>query len=481
MFKSPWVVVVAIVVVGCLLWAAVKAGGRFSRWLHEPIEPDKPRWTYALTPIAAALAPLAAFSALLPSYLNQQQSDRKFMAEAVRSRNDAEWQRARLDTEMWNTQFAETETRFASTNEQTRAIAALQLADLDVSPKPAATGDAPSDANYPHFAPAYVQLAVALPMEQSPGARAALVMALQKLIDFARNKRNREWQYGLANQLADTNRQTKRALTDALAHYAAANNVQARPTLATLAVVAPFTSDEETTMVTLRDVMATDAFQAEKRIETRLRAAMTENARRASDAALLATVRGRAAHLADVREALATALCALEAPPGASAKNDAASVVSNAAATIGSATAPVADALQALPVPLPALPKPPPASDSARTPLRLQLQDCFLAGADLRGAFLSNADLTGANLNGANLAGTNLATANAEAARRLPPSAAKAVFDPERKRMETLRIKYPHFPWPVAKPIQNASGAPPQSATAPNAQKDVGTAGSVAP
>lgn len=143
MLKSPWVIAgVVLVVVGCLVWLFVKAGKRLVSWLNEPVEPNKPRWAYALMPLAAALAPLAAFSVLLPSYFTQQQSDRKFTAEAERSRTDAQWHRVRLDTEARASQFAEVQTRLGSPNEKTRAVAALQLADLASLPKPAAGSSA---------------------------------------------------------------------------------------------------------------------------------------------------------------------------------------------------------------------------------------------------------------------------------------------------------------------------------------------------
>ena len=99
MLKSPSVIAgIVVVVVGLLAWLLVRGSKRVREWLHEAVEPGKPRWTYALTPLAAALAPLAAFSALLPTYLSQQQSDRKFMTEADRSRTDSTWQHIRLDS-----------------------------------------------------------------------------------------------------------------------------------------------------------------------------------------------------------------------------------------------------------------------------------------------------------------------------------------------------------------------------------------------
>jgi len=443
--KSPWVVaVVAVVVVVLLVGVFVKAGNRLLHWLHQPIEPGKPRWTYALTPLAAALTPLAAFSVLLPSYFSQQRSDSKFMVEAERSRTDAQWQRARLDTEAWDAQFRETQARFGNPNDQTRAIAALQLADLATAPKPTAEGDAASDANYPRFRPVCVQLAVALPMEQNAGARTAQLAALQKLAAFAKEKKNAAWQRSFANQLADANRQTARTFTDALARYAAANDASRPQTLAVLATVAPFTPDPVLAQTTLTDFMAASDFQAGKRIGVRLREAATGEQRRTGDALLLASVRNRATHLADTRDALANALRALDAPPPAPG------VVADRAAK----------ALPSLPN-APALPQlASPASAPAQTPERLRLQNCFLAGADLRGAFLHNADLSGANLTGANLVGANLVTANPVVARRLPPSVTKAVFASDDKELATLRRQYPRYSW-SAVTKKEATDAPP--------------------
>ncbi len=412
MLKSPWVIAgVVLVFVACLVWFFVRVGKLFLNWLHEPVEPNKPRWTYALTPLAAALAPLAAFSALLPSYFNQQQSDRKFMAETQRSRTDAEWHQIRLDTETQASQFTEVQTRFGSPDARTRAVAALQLADLALLPKPAAGGSAFDEENYPRFASTGAQMALALQMEQNPDVRAALGQATRKLTAFAGEK-NTAWQYALANQLADTNRRVKQSLTRALARYAAANDVTQPPTLQVLATIAPFVARPETTTVVLKDVMATEQFRADKRIGIRLRDALTPEQRRAADASLLATLQVRAAHLVDSRDALADALRALK------------------------------PASEPAPTLLPGAKK--------QTRHTLQLADCFLSGADLRGAFLKNADVARADLNGANLAGADLTAANVEAAVHLPPSVTKANFGPDSERLQALKKKYRSYNWAEA-------------------------------
>lgn len=414
MLKSPWVIAgVVLVFVACLVWFFVRVGKLFLNWLNEPVEPNKPRWTYALTPLAAALAPLAAFSALLPSYFNQQQSDRKFMAETQRSRTDAEWHQIRLDTETQASQFTEVQTRFGSPDAKTRAVAALQLSDLALLPKPAAGGSSTFDEeNYLHFAPTGAQMALALQMEQDPNVRAAMSGAVRKMIGFAGEKKNTSWQYALANQLADANRRVKQSLTRALARYAAANDVTQPPTLQVLATIAPFVARPETTTVVLKDVMATEQFRADKRIGIRLRDALTPEQRRAADASLLATLQVRAAHLVDSRDALANALRALK------------------------------PASEPAPTLLPSAKK--------QTRHTLQLADCFLSGADLRGAFLKNADVARADLNGANLAGADLTTANVEAAVHLPPSVTKANFGPDSERLQALKKKYRSYNWAEA-------------------------------
>lgn len=411
--KSPWGIAgIILVVVGCLAWFSVTAGKRLRNWLHEPVEPNKPRWTYALTPLAAALAPLAAFSALLPSYFNQQRSDRKFMAETQRSRTDAEWHQIRLDTEMQASQFTEAQTRLGSPDAKTRAVAALQLADLALLPKPTAGGGAFDAENYSRFASTGAQMALALQMEQNPDVRAALGQATQKLTAFAGEKKNMAWQYALANQLADANRRVKQSFTQTLARYAAANEVTKPPTLRVLSTVAPFAARPETTMVVLKGVMATDRFRADKRIGIRLRDAQTFAQRRAADASLLAAVQLRATHLVDSRDALADALRALK---------------------------PASE-------PAPTLP----AAATKQSKRTLQLADCFLCGADLRGAFLNNADVTGADVNGALLAGADLTMANVEAALHLPPSVTQADFGANSERVQALKKKYRDYHWAEA-------------------------------
>jgi hypothetical protein len=139
MLKSPLAIAaIVLVVLLFVVWLFFRSSRRLRAWLHEPVEPGKPRWTYALTPLASALAPLAAFSVLLPNYFNQQQSDRKFMAEADRNRTDSNWQRTRLDTEARAAEFIAVQSRFGSSDAKTRAVAALQLADLALLPKPSA-------------------------------------------------------------------------------------------------------------------------------------------------------------------------------------------------------------------------------------------------------------------------------------------------------------------------------------------------------
>lgn len=94
---------------------------------------------------------------------------------------------------------------------------------------------------------------------------------------------------------------------------------------------------------------------------------------------------------------------------------------------------------------------PPAAKEERSKQHSLQLEDCFLAGANLRKAFLNNADLVGANLNGANLAGADLTAANVEAAVYLPPSVTEALFGPDSQRLQVLKEKYPHYNWQAAK------------------------------
>ena len=206
MLKSPWVIAgIVVVVVGLLLWLFVRTSKRATAWLHEPVEPGKPRWTYALTPLAAALAPLAAFCALLPSYLNQQQSDKKFMMEADRSRTDSTWQRIRLDSEAQSAQYVEIQNRFGSGDAKTRAVAALQLADIALQQKASATEnavDTVDEENYPRFLATGTQLALALQMEENADVRAADREALRTLFAFARAGGNTEWQITLTNRLA---------------------------------------------------------------------------------------------------------------------------------------------------------------------------------------------------------------------------------------------------------------------------------------
>lgn len=405
-------------------------------WLHEPVEPGKPRWTYALTPLAAALAPLAAFSALLPSYLNQQQSDKKFMAEADRSRTDSTWQRIRLDSEGQSAQYNEVQGRFGSPDARTRAVAALQLADLALQRKASADSDAPDDAGYPYFSPTGTQLALALQMEENPDVRAADRDALQKLLAFARANGKTDWQIALANRIADANRRTARSLTEDLGRYGAINDVTDAATLQALATVAPFAAQPDDTILGLRDLMATRDFRADRRIGARLRSALPADLRRTGDAALLSAIQAKALHLIDTRDALAEALRSPKpAPAPAGAGNG-----------------------------MPKLPKlallPP---GGAETPTEtLRLQSCFLAGANLWGASLGGAEVTGANFGGANLKYADLRGANLPAAVRLPSSVTKAAQGPDKEQIPALKQKYPNFDWTsVAARGANAAAGPP--------------------
>ena len=414
--KSPWIVAGVILALVVVAWLFVKGEKHIQQWLHEPVEPGKPRWTYALTPLAAALAPLAAFSALLPSYLRQQQSDRKFMAEAERSRSGEQWERARIDAQTQETQFADAQARFGSANAQTRAQAALLLGELALLPKPTGRADIFDDANYIHFATTSTQMALALQMEQNADVRAAISTALQRMTAFAAGK-NAAWQHELANALASANRRTRQEFLRALAHHTAAHGSPAPSTLRTLATVAPFTSQTEVTAQTLRDLAATEPFHGEHRIATRQREAATNEQRRTLNSTLLVSVQASAAHLIDTRDALANALRALK--PGTTPAKPA--TLADLASTVGQA----------------------PKAEEKHT---LELADCFLAGADLRNADLSNADLSKTNLNGADLNGANLATASVETA-ILPPSVIGANFGQNTEWVERLKAKYPQYHW----------------------------------
>ena len=436
--KSPWVTwLIVVVVVGLLLWFLLRGSKRFLAWVKEPVEPDKPRWTYILTPLAAALAPLAAFSVLLPSYLNQQRADTKFMAESQRTRTDAEWYRIRQDTETQEGRFNEAQARFGSAEEKIRAIAALQVAELSFRPRPTG-GGAANDENYPHFSPTGAQLAIALQMEQNADVRAALREGLRKMIAFAGEKNNLGWRIGLINNLAAANRRVQRTFTESLGRYAVAHDLNQLPALQTLAVLAPFSSERDATLLAIRDLTRTGTFQADKQIGATLRDAATTDQRRQADAALIATIQSQAAHLMDVRDALAEALRAK--PP------------------VAAAATPLA--LPAIPASLPAgLPSIPGLPTAAAKPT-LKLDSTFLAGANLWGATLTDAEVTGANFTGANLKHTELTGANIDKALRLSSSVTKGDHGPDKSRLPALKAKYPHFPWAEVEQREAAPAVP---------------------
>jgi hypothetical protein len=432
MLKLPLLITLAVLILVVFLVWLLFFGGykKLKDWLNEPVEPEKPRWTYALTPIAAALAPLAAMSALLPSYFNQQSSDKKFMQEAERNRTDSTWQKIRLDTQALSGEFLEVQTRFASPDDKTRAVAALQLGALALRPLPSATNETVDDANYPNFIPTATQLAVALQMEQNADVRAADRESLRKMIAFAAAGQNSDWQYTLANQLANSNRRLARTFTESLGRYASVNDVRDVTTLRTLATVAPFSPQPDTTMIALRDLMKTDDFQGDRRIGARLRDSLTPEMRRTGDASLLSAVQVSAARLIDSRDALADALRSLK--PG-----DAAPAVS-------------------------LLP-----STKAPTKQTLKLQGCYLAGANLWEAYLGNADVTGANFTGANFKHSHLTGANLESSVRLHSSITKASQGPDKERLPSLKQKYPHFDWAT---MENKSAEVPQPMGDPAAE-----------
>ena len=440
MLKSPWVIaLIVVVVVGLLLWFLLRGGKRFLAWVKEPVEPDKPRWTYILTPLAAALAPLAAFSALLPSYLNQQRADSKFMAEASRSRTDAEWYRIRQDTETQEAQFNEAEARFGSPEEKTRAIAALQVAELALRPRPTGSAAA-TEENYPHFSSTGAQLALALGMEGNADVRAALRQGLRKLTAFAGEKGNPAWQVALTNQLAEANRRVQRSFGESLGRYSVSHDLNQAAPLQTLAVLAPFSSERETTMLAIRDFTRTPAFQADKQIGAALRQAAPADGRPQADATLIATLQAQAAHLIDVRDALAEALRVKPA--------------------VAAATTPLA-----LPAGLPAISLPAglpgaTASSGAAAKPTLNLTDTFLAGANLWQAHLAGAEVTGANFTGANLKHTDLTGANLDKALRLSSSVTKSDQGPDKSRLTALKAKYPHFTWAEVEQREAAKTAP---------------------
>lgn len=157
----------------------------------EEVEPNKPRWTYLITPVGALIGSFVVFFGILLTYV---QNDDKNRAERLLNAKRLTHENAENTVRRLETQFSEVQNRLSNSDPRTRAVAVSQLADLALTPLPADALDDVSETvkasdfsrkHYPFFLRSIRQYATTLPMEENTNVRATMKVSVERLVRFA--------------------------------------------------------------------------------------------------------------------------------------------------------------------------------------------------------------------------------------------------------------------------------------------------------
>ncbi|MDX1931064.1 MAG: pentapeptide repeat-containing protein [Capsulimonadales bacterium] len=283
---------------------------------------------------------------------------------------DDRWERHALNNELAQALYRVGD----ASNPVMRIYGARCLTDLALKQLQGNSGALMSE-KYPFFAPAANCLAAAVPLEEHPAVRYEIRVALNALIQFAREGGQRML-YVLIQALAEANRAALRAFTDTLGRYLAKHGAEERA-LPPLLGFLSFSANKEATLRCLITLAQDPEVEALRDRQAALRIAQATFGEPAASGnnTLIDTLAVRGARLLDARDALANALHALTPPPPESEASSR-------------------------------------AFEEWRNTRRLYLYGVFLVGARLCGTQLPGCILAKAHLEGANLEGANLLAAD---------------------------------------------------------------------
>ncbi len=278
-------------------------------------------------------------------------------------------------------QFVDIENRLASSEPMMRANAALRLAEFGTRliPRTAKENEAdptpPRNAkNNPYFNQSASQLATALHLEANSAVRKDMVKAFASMKAWAEKEPGQELLHELIHRIAEANRTAKDAFTKAMAEYGVVwvmgkTEEEGETEEDFVASIAPFCEEKATTKIVLQALRGdAEKYAARQTAYRKKWQAEPDSAK--EEAARLTALETAAKQLIDTRDALATAMSALDKP---------------------------AD-----------LPEPFVKASKWKRSFPLLLSKAFLAGAYLNGAQLQGADLSEAQLQGADLYGATV-------------------------------------------------------------------------
>lgn len=278
-------------------------------------------------------------------------------------------------------QLTDIQDRLVSSDPAVRAQAALRLAEFGKMMVPT---QGSKEQAYPYFIAAAAQLSTALHLETNPGIRSSARESLQMLADFATSLQSEFFLKTLVIEAADANRTARSAFIKALAEYTATlpmRSYEEQITLKRLAALAKFGDKPEATASILKSLMELHEFTRDKEIYAAVRDTLDYESLRRSDVMRLSQVESTAAALRETRDALAYALRCIAPPPNTPAELEKDPQIAE---------------------------RKPSDTPGQSSPHRLNLAQCFLAGAQLNRSYLRRVDLRDAFLQGTSLVATDL-------------------------------------------------------------------------
>ncbi len=208
--------------------------------------------------------------------------------------------------------FKDIQDRFASSDDKTRANAALRLAEMARLPHPDAKDKPICEANYPFFLRAGAALAIALHIEKDDSVRAANKEALSSMVSWAKQKEENDLMLrALIVKLYDANLIAKQRFVKILAEYRSRQEDDFD--LSILSSIVSFTFGSISDMKTWKIIslmMEDEEFVSERRFYTSLHDASPKTSLK-SESELLIQIKQAASCLITVRDSLANSLRAL--------------------------------------------------------------------------------------------------------------------------------------------------------------------------
>ena len=367
-------------------------------------------------------------------FLEQMKLDRQRLSESQKQFNDQlSANDLRFKIEQVEKEFKDVQDRFASMDAKTRAIAALQLAELAQEPLPGKPVAPFKAASYPFFARAALQFALILPIEQDVEARRAIIKALERLVAFAkgRNETKSESQIllvDIANEFAQGNRAAKDTFIRAMAEYSVVAGIEGKGKakqldLNLVASLAPFCDRAETTIICLREliqegetrndegaVTTQSKYEVQRKVFEEKQYRFGKKKEEDENALRLPALETAAEQLIDMRDALAIVLT----HDGLKTPSDYPLMATESWNQYEEANENIESArtreawLKANTARQNAMKKITMILSFWKRRLPLMLNQCFLSGADLHSACLPGANLVRVQLHGANLKGAQL-------------------------------------------------------------------------